>query len=202
MPAFCTEYDTFASVRSRSSLLFDTIVAFGARAAKGHLSPSFQRLHTKLRERLCNLVLDPLTSRHGGIEAIQALLIHACYAEDGWLLISLAIRLAIKLNLPDSLEDLLRIVTRRKFHNLQNITEQEQDLFRATRVWCAVFNLEQMWVYCARLRVLTITDHYGKPESRWWKNTQRDFHHHTTKTEDTVRPSKLYNDGFTALCAG
>jgi len=85
-----------------------------------------------------------MTTRHGGVEAIQALLIHACYAEDGWLLVSLAIRLAIKLNLPDSLEDLLKIVTRRKSHNLQNITEQEQDLFRATRVWCAVFNLEQM----------------------------------------------------------
>jgi len=145
IPAFSPVYDTFISIRSRNKLLFDTIITFGARACYGALSPTFQLLRSCLRERICNLVLVPITSLSAGLEAIQTLLIHACYSDNGWLLVSTAIRVAVDVNLPNSIEYLLVKVMARKTSGSNNIDEEEGEL-RVTRIWCALFNLKQMYV--------------------------------------------------------
>lgn len=117
-------------------------MTFGLRAAHGALSPQFQQLHALLRERLGNLLFEPLTPKTGGVEAVQALLVHACYADEGALLVSLAVRFALGLLLPDSLEDLLRTVMGRKSRSVEDISQEEKELFRLTRVWFTVFNLD------------------------------------------------------------
>jgi len=146
VPAFSPVYDTFNSIRTRNKLLFDTIITFGARACHGPLSQTFQLLHSCLRERICSLVLAPITSLSAGLEAIQTLLIHACYSDNGWLLVSTAIRIAVDLDLPNSVENLLVKVMTRKTSGFNAIDDEEGELFRVTRIWCALFNLEQMFV--------------------------------------------------------
>jgi len=91
-------------------------------------------------------VLAPITSVSAGLEAIQTFLIHACYSDNGWLLVTTAIRVAVDHNLPNSIENLLVKVMARKASGSNNIDEEEGELFRVTRTWCALFNLEQMYV--------------------------------------------------------
>lgn len=67
---------------------------------------------------------------------------HACYADEGGLLVSLAVRFALNLLLPDSLEDLLRCIMSRKAGVSEEISQEEQELFRLTRVWFTTFNLD------------------------------------------------------------
>jgi hypothetical protein len=145
VPCFTTSFDTYESVWARSSLLFDTIVVFGLRAAYGPLAPKFQQLHALLRERIYNLLFEPLTSTKGGVEAIQALLVHACYADEGGLLVSLAVRLALGLLLPDNLEHLLRCIMSRKAGAIETPSQEEEQLFRLTRVWFATFNVDTIY---------------------------------------------------------
>jgi len=79
------------------------------------------------------------------VEAIQALLVHACYADEGGLLVSLAVRFALNLLLPDSLEDLLRCIMNRKASLSEEISEEEKQLFHLTRVWFTTFNLDTIY---------------------------------------------------------
>lgn len=174
MPAFSPELDTYASLRTRNKLLFDTIITFGSRAAHGPLSQTYRLLHSLLRERICNLVLAPIDSTSAGLEAIQVLLVHACYSDNGWLLVPTAIRIAVELDLPNSVEDLLVKVMNRKRSGLESCDDEEASLFRMARIWCALFNLEQMCVVdpssnINKNRRLTSRTSYQSGAGRWQK---------------------------------
>lgn len=144
MPVFSPNEDTYDSVRSRSSLLFDTIITFGARVAYGPLSQTFQRLHSISRERICDLIIADPTSIRGGLEAVQALLVLSCYSDKGWLLASVATRIALELDLPASVDKLFAIVMRRRASAISTINDDERRLLRLARVWFGLFNTEQM----------------------------------------------------------
>ena len=77
-------------------------------------------------------------------ETIQALLVNASYSEKGWMLTSLATRMALDLDLPKAYNDLtISILSSRGDRSLVD-TEREDALFRKTRVWFGTFVLEHM----------------------------------------------------------
>jgi hypothetical protein len=74
------------------------------------------------------------------IEVIQALLVDASYSEKGWLLTSLALKMALEIGLADAYSQLCARI-------LENDADDYGDLFRKARVWFGVFVLENMYVY-------------------------------------------------------
>ena len=74
------------------------------------------------------------------IETIQALLINACYSEKGWLLTSMAARIALDLDLPSSFTRLSNLILQADARD----EKEEEALMRETRVWFGTFVLEHM----------------------------------------------------------
>jgi len=66
------------------------------------------------------------------------------YADNGWLLISLALRIALQNDLLDSVDSLLTKIADRKRRNEDAVDEEERLLFRISRIWFGAFNLEHM----------------------------------------------------------
>jgi len=72
------------------------------------------------------------------LEVIQALLIDACYSEKGWLMTSLALRMALEIGLPDAYTELCARTLDR------DQCMDDAILFRKARVWFGVFVVENM----------------------------------------------------------
>ena len=72
------------------------------------------------------------------IEVIQALLVDASYSEKGWLLTSLALKIALEIGLADAYSQLCARM-------LESDVDDCGDLFRKARVWFGVFVLENMY---------------------------------------------------------
>lgn len=146
VPIFCLRYDNYASVAARSAFLFDAIVAVGCRAEEGPSSSSYQKLSSILRERTASLVLNHTADFPESVESVQALIVVASYSENGWLLASLALRLAMQLSLPSAMDSLLvKMSARNKGTGEPPVDEEERRLYRAVRVWWGAFNLEHMY---------------------------------------------------------
>ncbi|KAH9208281.1 hypothetical protein DL95DRAFT_395391 [Leptodontidium sp. 2 PMI_412] len=137
VPVFDPSYDTFESVRQRSAMLFDVISAVGCRAEHGPGSNQYQILSNATKSPICEVMLGTVPKT---IETIQALLINACYSEKGWLLTSMASRIALDLDLPSAFNKLSSLI-------LQAGTtdrEEETRLMRKARVWFGTFVLEHI----------------------------------------------------------
>ena len=104
---FDARVDTFASVRSRSSILFDITLVYGARAAHGIMSKAYQALHSLLRQHTSDLVLRLSGMPTDSIEEVQALLVIASYSDSGAILIDIALHAANNMGLGEGLETLL-----------------------------------------------------------------------------------------------
>lgn len=134
-------------------MLFDVICAVGCRAEHGELmlqlekdmdidkagpgSNQYQILSNATKSPICEVILGTVPKT---IETIQALLINACYSEKGWLLTSMATRIALDLDLPSAFNKLSSLI-------LQAGTtdrEEETRLMRKARVWFGTFVLEHM----------------------------------------------------------
>ncbi|OCL09622.1 hypothetical protein AOQ84DRAFT_403939 [Glonium stellatum] len=145
VPVFCPAYDTYVSVIRRSAFLFDSIIAIGCRTEEGPSSSNYQMLQTLIREHLASVVLVSNPSFHGSLEAIQALTIIASYSENGWILASLALRLALQTNMLTAVDNLMtKIAERNRRENLV-IGDEERRLFRMARIWYGAFNLEHIF---------------------------------------------------------
>lgn len=107
VPIFDPRADSYESVRSRSSVLFDIIVGYGARAAHGPMSEAYRAMHSLLRQRTSDLVLKQSGSSVASVEDVQALLIVASYSESGSVLVDVALNAANRIDLPGDLESLL-----------------------------------------------------------------------------------------------
>ncbi|TVY62878.1 hypothetical protein LSUE1_G006676 [Lachnellula suecica] len=136
VPVFDPSYDTFDSIRRRSSMLFDTIITIGCRAENGAVSSQYQALSNTTKSPIAEVLLGTTLP---SIETIQALLINACYSEKGWMLTSMAVRMALDLELPDAYTQLCEIM----LQGSDNV-ERERDLFRKARVWFGTFVLEHI----------------------------------------------------------
>ena len=77
-------------------------------------------------------------------ETIQALLVNASYSEKGWLLTSLATRMALDLDLPKAYHDLTMSALSSHQDSTNVDTETVDRRFREARVWFGTFVLEHM----------------------------------------------------------
>lgn len=86
---------------------------------------------------LCDVILGAVPK---SLETIQALVVHASYSEKGWLLTSMAVRMALDIDLPFSYTRLSDLVLQGEDRD----REEEFRLMRDTRVWFGTFVLEHM----------------------------------------------------------
>lgn len=134
-PIFDPSHDSMQGIRNRSSLLFDTMCAVGCRIQRGTDSRKFHLLnfHTK---RALNSVIG--TPESASLETVQALLVRACYVSERSLLVTLATRLAIDLDLPEAYEQLsTRLVARtsRTGEPGTGTADDDAALMRMARTW-------------------------------------------------------------------
>jgi hypothetical protein len=134
VPIFSDSNDGITSVASRSAFLFDAIVSVGCRAEQGFNSPTFRQLQSGLREHLTSLLI---TCEQPSLEAVQAITLMAAYSENGYMLISLALRFAAQLGLHKATDQLLAM-----HHNQDLPGTEERELYRLQRVWHGICNLE------------------------------------------------------------
>ncbi|OBT52755.1 hypothetical protein VE04_04847 [Pseudogymnoascus sp. 24MN13] len=140
VPVFDVTYDTFESVRERSSMLFDTICAVGCRAECGPGSDKCQSLSNMTKSRICDVLLGTVPA---SVETVQALLINAGYSEKGWLLTSMAVRMALDLDLPGSYAKLSGLSLGNEGEGGTEKVEEER-LMRESRVWFGSFIMENI----------------------------------------------------------
>lgn len=70
---------------------------------------------------------------------------------EGWLLTSLALKLALELNLADAYPKILTRALQEDDNRLE-ADEEDEILFRNTRVWFGIVVLEHMYVYFEQTR--------------------------------------------------
>ena len=99
----------------------------------GQLSPTFRRLNNELKSRLCEITLRQVPN---SLEVVQALLVMSCYSDKGWLLTSLATRLAVDIGLHQRLRTLL-LSPQHTLHSNSDVRE--------ARVWLGTVNLDHIF---------------------------------------------------------
>ena len=124
---------------SRSPILFDAIVSIGCRADEGFDTTIYRRLQARVRDHITNMLINTSVP---AVEDIQAIALVAAYSENGFVLIATALRFAIQLGLPLVVDQLIA-----KSHARSRVvTTDEQNLYRLSRVWYGICNLELLWV--------------------------------------------------------
>lgn len=140
VPFFDSRTETYTSVRSRSNILFDTIIIIGARACHGGMSKQYQDLYPILRQHTSDLVLR--LSAPGQvivIEDIQALLVIAAYSDSGSILCDVAVRASLSAHLPAHADDNLAALLHAKGQNLG-----QTSITPETRTWYYVYVLDMI----------------------------------------------------------
>lgn len=113
------------SVRSRSSILFAAICTVGCRVVSGTDSHQWRLLNFHLKRMLSSTISTP----HGTLETVQALLVRACYSSERSMLVANATRMAVEIGLPDAYDELsTRLVSKDRLQDTAN-------LMRHTRTW-------------------------------------------------------------------
>ncbi|CAO2651706.1 Nn.00g042760.m01.CDS01 [Neocucurbitaria sp. VM-36] len=135
VPIFCEKKDTLASVSSRNAFLFDVIVSIGCRAEEGFNSATYRQLQARARDHITNLLIETSIP---SLEDVQAITLMAAYSENGFVLIALALRFAIHRGLPCAIDELIA----RNHGRSRIVDDQEQELYRLTRIWHGICNLE------------------------------------------------------------
>ncbi|KAI4907816.1 hypothetical protein J4E90_009223 [Alternaria incomplexa] len=109
--------------------------SIGCRAAEGFNTRIYRRLQTRVRDQFTDLFINTNTPT---VEDIQAIALVAAYSENAFVLVAMALRFAIQLGLPHVVDQLIA-----KSHARSGIvTADEQELYRLSRVWLGICNLE------------------------------------------------------------
>ncbi|KAF1833505.1 hypothetical protein BDW02DRAFT_589605 [Decorospora gaudefroyi] len=135
VPIFCEKHDDIASVSSRSAILFDAIVSIGCRAEEGFNTSVYRQLQARVRDHITNLLIN---TNSPAVEDIQAIALVAAYSENGFVLVATALRFAMQLGLPLAVD---RLVAKGNTRS-RLITTDEQELYRLSRIWHGICNLE------------------------------------------------------------
>ena len=99
------------------------------------IHPFLGRLQTRVRDQFTDLFINTDTPT---VEDIQAIALVAAYSENAFVLVAMALRFAIQLGLPHVVDQLIA-----KSHARSGIvTADEQELYRLSRVWLGICNLE------------------------------------------------------------
>ncbi|KAL4965741.1 putative C6 transcription factor, partial [Aspergillus stella-maris] len=143
IPVFDPRYDTFESVRYRSSILLNAICTIGSRVERsGSQLPEL--LQTELKKWI-NVVIQNETLNC--LESVQALLVIACYSAERSLMLSFATRMALDLGLDEAFEELTHRLTMKDVDGLPGMTGVEEDnvLMRKSRTWFGLLVLEHIF---------------------------------------------------------
>jgi hypothetical protein len=143
VPVFDPTHDTFDSIRYRSSILFDAIIHIGCSIQGDSNSQLPHLLNFELKKLLNQVVLN-----QGGhsLETVQALLVTACYSPERSLILSLATRLALDLELPEAFERLRRRLVTFESSSQEGATNAGElaVLMRRSRTWFGLLVLENI----------------------------------------------------------
>jgi hypothetical protein len=139
VPIFCEKHDTLARVSSSSAFLFDAIVSIGCRAEEGFNSPAYHQLQARTRDHVTSLLIE---TQQPSVEDVQAITLMAAYSENGLVLIALALRFAMQLGLSRAVDQLIVKSTGIP----EDVDDEERDLYRLSRVWHGICNIELLYV--------------------------------------------------------
>ncbi|KAI9045788.1 putative C6 transcription factor [Aspergillus affinis] len=144
IPIFDPEYDTFTSVRSRSSILLNAICTIGSRVERSGSQMS-DLLHAELK-RWINVIIQ--NEKMSCLESAQALLVVACYSAERALLLSFATRMALDLGLNEAFEELTHKLTMKEVEetlDVPGLREEERILMGKSRTWFGLLVLEHIF---------------------------------------------------------
>lgn len=109
---------------------------------EGPGSDQYQLLSNATKPEICDILLGTVPKT---IETIQALNVNAGYSEKGWLLTSMAAKMALDLNLPDSYMKLIELsINTNNFSETEKTSLEDETLLRESRVWFQTFVLENI----------------------------------------------------------
>lgn len=108
--------------------------------SQGPGSDQYQSLSNANKSPICDVLLKTAPK---SIETVQALLIDAGYSGKGWLLTSMAVRMALDLDFPGSYSKLSGLILGTESEAERDRAEEER-LMRESRVWFGAFILENM----------------------------------------------------------
>ncbi|PTB69234.1 hypothetical protein BBK36DRAFT_1110437 [Trichoderma citrinoviride] len=140
VPVFDPRYDSFQSIRSRSSLLFGAICAVGCRVVAGTDAQQWHMLDFHVKRMLNCALASPST---GSLETIQALIVRSCYASERSLLVAAATRMAIDLNFASSYDEMVNrsVAPTARVVPPANVDPDTIILMRRVRTWLHLFVL-------------------------------------------------------------
>lgn len=161
VPIFCEKYDTFDSVLTRSPFLFDTVIGIGCRSEEGFDSTAYRRLQSRARDHLTSFILN---CDRPTLEDVQAITLMASYSENGFIMIALALRYAVQLDLHHAVDRLME--SRRG--RFEAVRTDGQDLYRSSRIWHCICNLELLFVRPRIYKVAILTSR--QLLLGWWQN--------------------------------
>ncbi|KAL3415076.1 major facilitator superfamily domain-containing protein [Aspergillus fumigatus] len=145
IPIFDPEYDTFDSVRSRSSILLNAICTIGSRIEPRFGPQISDILHAELKKWI-NVIIQ--NKRLNCLESVQALLVVACYSAERSLILSFATRMALDLGLDEAFEELTQRMSMEEvdeLHGASGPPEEECSLMRKSRTWFGLLVLEHIF---------------------------------------------------------
>ncbi|KAL2847538.1 hypothetical protein BJY01DRAFT_234220 [Aspergillus pseudoustus] len=145
IPIFDPRYDTFESVRYRSSILLNAICTIGSRVESRAGSQLSELLQTELKKWI-NVVIQNETLNC--LESVQALLVIACYSAERSLILSFATRMALDLGLDEAFEELTQHLTMKDVEGGSTISSSIRDedaLMRKSRTWFGLLVLEHIF---------------------------------------------------------
>ncbi|KAL4928064.1 putative C6 transcription factor [Aspergillus undulatus] len=145
IPVFDPKYDTFDSVRYRSSILLNAICTIGSRVESRSGSQLSDLLQTELKKWI-NVVIQ--NEALNCLESVQALLVIACYSAERSLMLSFATRMALDLGLDEAFEELTHRLTMKDVDGVPGIVgliEEENALMRKSRTWFGLLVLEHIF---------------------------------------------------------
>ncbi|KAL5334129.1 hypothetical protein BJX70DRAFT_402912 [Aspergillus crustosus] len=145
IPVFDPKFDTFDSVRYRSSILLNAICTIGSRVESQSGSQLSDLLQAELKKWI-NVVIQNETLNC--LESVQALLVIACYSAERSLILSFATRMALDLGLDEAFEELTHQLTMKDVEGTPDVpgwVGEENVLMRKSRTWFGLLVLEHIF---------------------------------------------------------
>ncbi|KOS48286.1 hypothetical protein ACN38_g687 [Penicillium nordicum] len=146
IPIFDPQYDSFDSVRSRSSILLNAICTIGCMVETRSGGSMSDLLHAELKKWI-NVIIQ--NKDLNCLESVQAMLVVACYSTERSLILSFATRMALDLQLHEAFDELIQRLA------LQNedmayalphqMLEEERNLMWNARTWFGLLVLEHIF---------------------------------------------------------
>ncbi|KAJ5265286.1 hypothetical protein N7524_006304 [Penicillium chrysogenum] len=146
IPIFDPQYDTFDSIRSRSSILLNAICAIGCMVETRSGGSMSDILHAELK-RWMNVIIQ--NKELNCLESVQAMLVVACYSAERSLILSFATRMALDLELHEAFDELIQRLALQNedmAYALPNqMFEEERALMWNARTWFGLLVLEHIF---------------------------------------------------------